>query len=766
MRSRSDGGGDGARTRRSALTFTARPRSGLSPTQRPPLRPQIRPTCGQRCDRGEAFTNSQQGACKPSAAIGSQGLEAADDPSGHGAPPSPFTPRWKPPTTLRATAPLLRRLLRIRTSSPTSEHAVYSAASGPARLPPNTPFTPPHPDQLAYLRTRRLLRRIRTSSPTSEHTSEQPRRPWRPSSSFVPRGWKPPTTLRATAPLLRRLLRIRTSSPTSEQPRRPWRPSSSFVPSASPSCLRTSTASPPSARMPPAPPGLPRWHATGSASGPARRPPNGLGDHGGRPLRLCPRPAPPACAPQRLHRHRPACLRLRPVRCDWFPGAGSRRRPSGPRHPSFAVYSASRPARRPPNSLGDHGGSARGWKPPTALRATAPLLRRLLRIRTSSPTSEHAYLRTASETMAAVLFICSQGLGAADDPSGHGTPPSPFTPHPDQLADLRTASETMAAVLFICALGRPLVLAHLNGFTAIGPHTSGSAWSATLACNRLRIRTSSPTSEQPRRPWRPSAAIGSQGLEAADDPSGHGTPPSHLNGFTAIGPHASGSAWSATLACNRLRIRTSSPTSEQPRRPWRPSSSFVPSASPSCLRTSTASPPSACMPPAPPGLPRWHATGSASGPARRPPNSLGDHGGRPLHLCPRPAPLACAPQRFHRHRPACLRLRPVRCDWFPGAGSRRRPFGPRHPSFAVYSASRPARRPPNSLRDHGGRPLHLGPRPAPRACAPQRLHRHRPARLRLRLVCHAGMQPAPPGPPCLAKSRRSAQSRSPPPASS
>ena len=72
------------------------------------------------------------------------------------------------------------------------------------------------------------------------------------------------------------------------------------------------------------------------------------------------------------------------------------------------------------------------------------------------------------------------GLEAADDPSGHGTPPSPFTPHPDQLADLRTASETMAAVLFICALGQPLVLAHLNGFTAIGLHASGSARSAML----------------------------------------------------------------------------------------------------------------------------------------------------------------------------------------------------------------------------------------------------------------------------------------------
>ena len=172
-----------ARTRRSALTFTARPRSGLSPTQRPPLRPQIRPTCRLRRDRG-----------------------------------------GRSPTRNR---------------------------------------------ELASLRLR-----------------------------LVPWGWRPPTTLRATAPLLRRLLRIRTSSPTSEQPRRPWRPSSSFVPSASPSCLRTSTASPPSARMPPAPPGP-----------------------------------------------------LQAFGCDRFPGVDGRRRPFGPRRPSFAVCSASGPARLPPNSL-------------------------------------------------------------------------------------------------------------------------------------------------------------------------------------------------------------------------------------------------------------------------------------------------------------------------------------------------------------------------------------------------------------------------------
>ena len=38
----------------------------------------------------------------------------------------------------------------------------------------------------------------------------------------------------------------------------------------------------------------------------------------------------------------------------------------------------------------------------------------------------------------------------------------------------------MAAVLFICVLGQPLVLAHLNGFTAVGLHASGSTRSAML----------------------------------------------------------------------------------------------------------------------------------------------------------------------------------------------------------------------------------------------------------------------------------------------
>ena len=38
----------------------------------------------------------------------------------------------------------------------------------------------------------------------------------------------------------------------------------------------------------------------------------------------------------------------------------------------------------------------------------------------------------------------------------------------------------MAAVLFICVLGQPLVLAHLDGFTAVGLHASGPTRSAML----------------------------------------------------------------------------------------------------------------------------------------------------------------------------------------------------------------------------------------------------------------------------------------------
>ena len=38
----------------------------------------------------------------------------------------------------------------------------------------------------------------------------------------------------------------------------------------------------------------------------------------------------------------------------------------------------------------------------------------------------------------------------------------------------------MAAVLFICVLGQPLVLAHVDGFTAVGAHISAETRSATL----------------------------------------------------------------------------------------------------------------------------------------------------------------------------------------------------------------------------------------------------------------------------------------------
>ena len=38
----------------------------------------------------------------------------------------------------------------------------------------------------------------------------------------------------------------------------------------------------------------------------------------------------------------------------------------------------------------------------------------------------------------------------------------------------RTATETMAIVLFICVLGQPLVLAHLDGFTAVHPLVTSS----------------------------------------------------------------------------------------------------------------------------------------------------------------------------------------------------------------------------------------------------------------------------------------------------
>ena len=43
------------------------------------------------------------------------------------------------------------------------------------------------------------------------------------------------------------------------------------------------------------------------------------------------------------------------------------------------------------------------------------------------------------------------------------------------------AMEAMAAVLFIiCLLGQPLVLAHVDGFTAVGAHISTETRSTTL----------------------------------------------------------------------------------------------------------------------------------------------------------------------------------------------------------------------------------------------------------------------------------------------
>ena len=45
----------------------------------------------------------------------------------------------------------------------------------------------------------------------------------------------------------------------------------------------------------------------------------------------------------------------------------------------------------------------------------------------------------------------------------------------------------MAAVLFICALGQPLLLAHLNGFTAIGVHASQRLHRHRPAYLRLRL---------------------------------------------------------------------------------------------------------------------------------------------------------------------------------------------------------------------------------------------------------------------------------------
>ena len=77
----------------------------------------------------------------------------------------------------------------------------------------------------------------------------------------------------------------------------------------------------------------------------------------------------------------------------------------------------------------------------------------------------------------------------AGDPPALGTPPPPFAPQPGQLVDLRASTEAMAVVLFICVLGQPLVLAHLNGFTAVGIHASSSTRSAMLGQIRALCAT-------------------------------------------------------------------------------------------------------------------------------------------------------------------------------------------------------------------------------------------------------------------------------------
>ena len=49
------------------------------------------------------------------------------------------------------------------------------------------------------------------------------------------------------------------------------------------------------------------------------------------------------------------------------------------------------------------------------------------------------------------------------------------------MVSIQTATETLAAVLFVCVIGQPLVLAHLDGFTAVGLHTTVSTRSAILS---------------------------------------------------------------------------------------------------------------------------------------------------------------------------------------------------------------------------------------------------------------------------------------------
>ena len=80
------------------------------------------------------------------------------------------------------------------------------------------------------------------------------------------------------------------------------------------------------------------------------------------------------------------------------------------------------------------------------------------------------------------------GGAGVDRPDSVGPEP----PSPDHLAfppplhstqntvDIRIATESMAVMLFICVIGQPLVLAHLDGFTAIGISAPSSTRAAML----------------------------------------------------------------------------------------------------------------------------------------------------------------------------------------------------------------------------------------------------------------------------------------------
>ena len=74
---------------------------------------------------------------------------------------------------------------------------------------------------------------------------------------------------------------------------------------------------------------------------------------------------------------------------------------------------------------------------------------------------------------------CSEQSGA-DEPARHGVPPPAFTPLAEQLVSIQATTGTLAIVLFVCVIGQPLVLAHLDGFTAVGIHTTASTRSAIL----------------------------------------------------------------------------------------------------------------------------------------------------------------------------------------------------------------------------------------------------------------------------------------------